>query len=116
MSPTDESDPKRIRLTFPSHASSEPQLGLESSSNGAVEHDLGTAPGKERERDPVLGGEMSNLAGSGGDGDVMDVEVDDGEDGEKVNGEHCNKTNGERSKLYIRSVRGVGSGACHLRD
>jgi hypothetical protein len=88
MSPPDEPDPKRIRLTFPAHAaSSQSQLGLESSSNGAVEHDLGIAPGKERERDPVLGGELSNLGPPSG-ADVDGMEVDEGEEGEKVNGKY----------------------------
>jgi hypothetical protein len=30
-----------------------------------VEHDQATAPGKERERDPILGGDLVNLSNGG---------------------------------------------------
>jgi SWI/SNF related-matrix-associated actin-dependent regulator of chromatin subfamily C len=37
------------------------------SGSGVTEHELGSAPGKEREREPIYGGDVANL-GPGEDG------------------------------------------------
>jgi hypothetical protein len=102
---TAEPEAKRIRLTVQGGSaggsSSQPALGLEprdadGTPTAATEHDLTNAPGKEREREPVLGGDIANITSEGA---AMEV---DGE--EQANG----KANGE----LTRTVKGLVVPCC----
>lgn len=56
-----EPEAKRIRLTVSSPA--QRADGMETGPDGAEEHDLASAPGKEREREPVVNsGEVANIS------------------------------------------------------
>jgi SWI/SNF related-matrix-associated actin-dependent regulator of chromatin subfamily C len=66
-----------LKVPLPQDGAS-PAEDAEIAGGDVTAHDLSSAPGKEREREPVYGGDIANISTNAHDGDSMDVDGPNG--------------------------------------
>jgi hypothetical protein len=64
----------KISFKVPSAEPAGPSEDAEIAGGDVSSHDLSSAPGKEREREPVFGGDIANISNNPNDSESMDVD------------------------------------------